>query len=117
MTLVRVAAEGGGEADALFHWLRADAELARCAVIESGPAHPGQMGALEIINVVLSQATALSGLAVAVSTWRRTRPTSPAVTITRTDGQTLTIPAGGHVDAEVIDAFLTVGEVHRPLDG
>lgn len=90
----------------LFDWLRADVGLVRSAEVRPGPAGPEKLGALETIDVVLGQATAISSLALAVEAWRRSRSRPETIVITRVDGATLTLPSGDAGNAEVIRQFL-----------
>ncbi|MFG3708343.1 hypothetical protein ACGF7U_26905 [Micromonospora sp. NPDC047670] len=103
---VRIAVDGAEEIHTLYVWLRSDLELARGAEVCAVATDPTRMGALEVIDVVLTQATSLSALALAVVSWRQSRSRPEPVTITRPDGGTLTIGDPRQVDAEVIRAFL-----------
>ncbi|MFC4021460.1 hypothetical protein ACFOW4_26455 [Micromonospora sp. GCM10011542] len=103
---IRIGVDDAAASGELFDWLRADASLIREAEVRPGPAEPGNLGALEIIDVVLGQATAISSLALAVETWRRSRPHRESLTITRPDGATLTLPSGDAENADAIRQFL-----------
>jgi hypothetical protein len=107
---VRIAPEDGAEAADLFEWLRSDLDVARGAEVRPGPAAPGTLGALEVVDVVLTQAAAFSGLAMAIVSWRQSRPRSKPITITRPDGATLTLPGDDPGNAAVIRAFLAGDE-------
>jgi Effector Associated Constant Component 1 len=75
------------ELSSLFRWLARDVELGRAARVLLVPAGApgGEMGALDVINVVLSQATGLASLAVAYEGWRDSRKRSSPVTMTAND--------------------------------
>jgi hypothetical protein len=103
---VRIGTDEPAATADLFTWLRNDAGLIRAAEVRPGPAERGTQGALEIIDVVLGQATAISGLALAVEAWRRSRARPETITITRADGATITLPADADGNAEVIRQFL-----------
>lgn len=103
---VRIRPENGAVATDLFEWLRAD----RISGVQAVTADPETLGALEIVDVVLSQAAAFSSLAVAIASWRQSRPPAPPVTITRPDGSTMRIPSGTEVSAEIMREFLAGGE-------
>ncbi|MEU5989023.1 hypothetical protein ABZ806_08600 [Spirillospora sp. NPDC047418] len=102
----------GTEITSLYRWLAQDPDVRRDAkvTIVPGPARPGDMsGALEVVNVVLSNAIAFSGLVVAVAAWIGSRRSSsgPAVRIER-DGVSVTISA---------DSPEAVRDVLRALEG
>lgn len=103
---VQIAMEDPAASAELFDWLRMDADLVGGAQVRPGPAAPGKLGALETIDVVLSQATAITSLALSVETWRRSRSHPEVVTITRRDGATLTLPSGDATNADAIRQFL-----------
>ncbi|MEU8681202.1 hypothetical protein [Streptomyces sp. NPDC048611] len=89
----------GGEAGAaegtvsLYRWLAAEPELrgqARMS-LEAEQAEPGHMGgALDLVNVVLSNGIALGSLITAVATWRESRPRAPQIRLER-DGVVVTV--------------------------
>ncbi|GAA2628070.1 effector-associated constant component EACC1 [Streptomyces axinellae] len=78
-----------------------DAALTLCAA--PGPESMG--GAWEAVGVVLTHATALANLALAVATWRRTHAEPPGVRI-EANGVTVTLPAGQDHDAESVRRLL-----------
>jgi hypothetical protein len=82
--VVTVSIEGDGEAvSQLFRWLREDDAVARSARVSvASPIGSGHMGALEVINVALTHATGVAGLALAYASWRRSRAAAPEVTFT-----------------------------------
>ncbi|MFG2092992.1 hypothetical protein [Streptomyces sp. NPDC048612] len=86
----------GGEAEgavSLYRWLAAEPELrgqARMS-LEAEQAEPGHMGgALDLVNVVLSNGIALGSLITAVATWRESRPRAPQIRLER-DGVVVTV--------------------------
>ena len=105
---VRIGTDQAAGTAELFEWLRADGDLSRSAEVRPGPSAPGTQGALEIIDVVLGQATAISSLALAVEAWRRSRARPETITVTRADGATITLPRDADGNAEIIREFLGV---------
>ena len=103
---VRLTVTAADDAAALYEWLRTDPGLARRAEVTAGPPEPGHLGALEIIDVVLTQATAVASLALAVAGWRRSRSGRTSVTVTRADGATLTVEGPPEHTGPVIERFL-----------
>lgn len=101
--LVRITPDDGAVAADLYEWLRAD----RIDGVLAEATDPETLGALEIVNVVLSQAAAFSSLAVAIASWRQSRAPEPRITITKSDGSTLELPSGPGGSADVVLAFLT----------
>jgi hypothetical protein len=96
-----------GAATAIYYWLRNDPSLAHHAQVRVGqPSNADTMGALEMVDVVLTHAAAAASLTLAFLAWREARPSRGSVTITRDDGQTLTLTAGQAVDGEVLRDFL-----------
>ncbi|MFI6288342.1 hypothetical protein ACIBCM_26950 [Streptomyces sp. NPDC051018] len=93
---VEVADDPDGRTTAdLYRWLRSDSNLRRTAdVALQTRGVPGAMGALEVINIVLTQGIAALNLAVAYAAWRVARPTTPAVTI-EFPGGSITVRDGG----------------------
>lgn len=68
----------------LYRWLTDDPDVRRDATLSFASGQPGDMGgALEVINVVLSNTIALSSLVLAIATWRGSRRNSPTVEIER----------------------------------
>ncbi|MET8281748.1 hypothetical protein [Micromonospora sp. NPDC005174] len=112
---VRILADGPAELNALYGWLRIDPALARKADVRSAPPPAGSMGALDVVDVVLTHATAVSSLAVSVLAWWQSRPRSSSVTIVRSDGHRLTVDDASQVTAEMIAQFLAAD--HTASDG
>jgi hypothetical protein len=120
--IVTVAAGPGGD-EAIrdfYRWLRSDVDVARnaeVALADTG-AGDGAMGPLEIINVILSNATALSSLAIAYANWRRSRAES-ADTAARLRFSTQDVRIElSDASPEAIDSLgRLVGEARRPVNG
>lgn len=76
-------------ARSLHRWLVSDPELRGAAEVATASARPqqGQMGggALDVVDVVLGNALALSSLVVSVAAWRGARPRPMRVRIERGD--------------------------------
>lgn len=69
------------------------------------------MGSLEVIDVVLSNATGLASLALAYASWRRSRRAGPAVTFMREDGRSVTVIEGTNAEVQaIVDALSADGE-------
>ncbi|MEU1349110.1 hypothetical protein ACFYPA_21670 [Streptomyces sp. NPDC005775] len=81
--------QGTGELRSLHVWLRNDAAVRRSSTSEvkaDGPPQPGQMGStLEVIKMVTENGWSAASFVMAVVAWKRTRPQSPQITITRDD--------------------------------
>jgi hypothetical protein len=63
----------------LFRWLVRDPDSRRdVAVSLDADAPEGSMGSLDVINAILTQATSIASLAVAIASWRdsRSKPAS-----------------------------------------
>jgi hypothetical protein len=76
----------GRDVRQLTQWLRQDTTTRTGATITLQPAHPaeGQMGtALDVIALVTQSGFSTASLALTICAWRRTRPSTPAVTIER----------------------------------
>lgn len=77
--------DGDGEDPAgLFRWLAQDPDVRSTAQLALVPAREraGDMGgAFEIINAVVANSLALSGVAIAAASWRETRAPRPTVRI------------------------------------
>ncbi|HEY1640194.1 MAG TPA: hypothetical protein VGG35_05880 [Streptosporangiaceae bacterium] len=70
-------------ANSLMRWLSRDREVrgeAAVTMVAHGAAD--EMGGLEVINVVLTQAASLLNLVLAFEAWRGSRAEHPAITIT-----------------------------------
>jgi hypothetical protein len=65
------------------------------------------MGLLDVVDVVLTHVTGLSALALALTAWRRSRSRPAPITITRPDGQVLTIGGEPEITSDLIVRFLS----------
>jgi hypothetical protein len=77
----------------LYRWLALDPQVRRETTVSIAPAPPGagdMGGAIDVINVILSNSIAVGSLLVAVSSWRESRPRPPTIRIER-DGVSVTI--------------------------
>jgi hypothetical protein len=76
---IEISSSDYPDLQSLHEWLSHDPSVARQSKVDlrsSGRA-PGEQSALDVIDVVLSNATALAALAVSYATWRQARrPTS-----------------------------------------
>ncbi|GAA1676408.1 effector-associated constant component EACC1 [Streptomyces yatensis] len=103
-------AVNGGEAElrSLLDWLRRDPAARRGAHVELVQAEPapGQMGVLtDVLQLVTENAWSAASFALALSTWRQTRPHTRRITVRRGD---LTVDLDGGGDEELrrlIDAL------------
>ncbi|MGW2960784.1 effector-associated constant component EACC1 [Streptomyces sp. NPDC001220] len=80
------AEDGHDTVSDLYRWLREDPDVRRHATVELMPSgRPGgAMGAVEIIDLVLSQGFSALNLAMSYAAWRTARPAAPPITITVT---------------------------------
>ncbi|WP_432989008.1 effector-associated constant component EACC1 [Dactylosporangium sp. CA-233914] len=70
----------------LQRWLLGEPGVVQSEIGLSTAALPGELsGAVEIISLVLGTGLSVGQLLLAISNWRRTRPEAPAVILTRTD--------------------------------
>jgi hypothetical protein len=105
---VSIASEDSGEINSLYDWLRADRDVIRYAKITPEDARDQTpMGALEVVTVVLTQITGLGGLALSFAAWWRSRSKPSPITLTRPDGQQLTIGGAPEVTSGLIIDFLS----------
>ncbi|GAA3360662.1 hypothetical protein GCM10017744_044180 [Streptomyces antimycoticus] len=103
-------AVNGGEAElrSLLDWLRRDPAARRGAHVELVQVEPspGQMGVLtDVLQLVTENAWSAASFALALSTWRQTRPHARRITVRRGD---LTVDLDGGDDEELrrlIDAL------------
>ncbi|MFF0159804.1 hypothetical protein ACFYRY_20045 [Streptomyces sp. NPDC005263] len=91
----------------LYRWFRQDDDLRRHAEVRLRPPRQtgGFMGALEVIDLVLSQGFAAANLALAYAAWRAGRPAAPPVTIT-IDGVSVTVRDGSEESVRQIVELL-----------
>ncbi|GAA1500014.1 hypothetical protein GCM10009827_004540 [Dactylosporangium maewongense] len=66
----------------LHGWLLRDPGLAADADISQRSSAGGHMGALDVIDLVLTHAVAVGGLVLAFASWRRARPDAPPIVFT-----------------------------------
>ncbi|GAA2347532.1 effector-associated constant component EACC1 [Streptomyces violaceusniger] len=103
-------AVSGGEAElrSLHDWLRRDPGARRGVRVELVQAEPspGQMGVLtDVLQLVTDNAWSAASFALALSTWRQTRPHGPRITVRRGD-LTVDIDSGGDEELRrLIDAL------------
>ncbi|MFE1175805.1 hypothetical protein [Streptomyces sp. NPDC058773] len=98
---------GAGEAVSLYRWLAAEPELrgqARVSLEAERPEAGHMGGALDLVNVVLSNGIALGSLITAVATWRGSRPRPPQIRLER-DGVVVTVQDGS---PEAVERILRV---------
>lgn len=83
MTEVRIGVDEGSVL-ALYQWLAEDSDVRRNTALSlAHGGRPGDMGGLEVINVVVSNVIAFSGLVVAITSWWGSRTNAPPVEIER----------------------------------
>ncbi|MFD0496190.1 effector-associated constant component EACC1 [Streptomyces rhizosphaericus] len=80
----------GGEAElrSLHDWLRRDPGTRHGAQVELVRAEPspGQMGVFtDVLQLITDNAWSAASFALALSTWRQTRPHGPRITVRRGD--------------------------------
>jgi hypothetical protein len=95
----------GGEAEALLRWLHEEQNLrGQARMFMGGVQAPGSMGgALDVVNVVLSNSIALGSLLTALVAWRSSRPSpQPSVRI-EVNGVPVTVNSD---DPEVIRSLI-----------
>jgi hypothetical protein len=88
---------------ALHGWLLRSPDVD--ADITQASSAPGHMGALDVINVVLTHAVAVANLVIAYTAWRRTRPEAPPIVFT-VNGITVTAADASPETVERIRATL-----------
>lgn len=67
----------------LFRWLTRDPDVRRHVAVSFRPStSKDTMGALDVINAILTQATSISTLAVSIAAWRDSRAKPPAIKVT-----------------------------------
>jgi hypothetical protein len=97
----------GQELLLLFRWLSRDPDARRYAPAAlDDQAAAGTMGAGEIINAVLSQATSIASLAVAIASWRDSRAAAPPVRITAGDRSVIISGQSATEARELLEALL-----------
>ncbi|MDQ0774722.1 hypothetical protein QF026_003188 [Streptomyces aurantiacus] len=98
----------------LYRWLWQNPDVQRHAEVTLGPARPGggTMGAVEVVNLVLSQTFTALNLALAYATWRAARPAAAPVTIT-VEGRSVTV-TGADEDTMASIVALLRPDTHAP---
>lgn len=111
---VDVRVEGGErELRSLYDWLRQDSAARRGAhvTLHQGPAEPDQMGALaDILQLVTDNAWSAASFALALITWRQTRPGRRSITVQR-GGTTVTVENGSEEELTRLIAALEQPDV------
>ena len=80
---ISISADDELALEQFYRWLREDVDIARTATVSrTGPSGDGHMGAFEIISMAVSNATALTSLALAYANWRRARKDPPPLKFT-----------------------------------
>ncbi|MER5356891.1 hypothetical protein [Streptomyces sp. NPDC002785] len=116
LSIILQCSGGGAEEElrSLSQWLEADSAVRRHVQIAPGtsrPLIPGQQGdLLDLITLVVSSGFSAASLAVSIASWRASRPTPPAVIVTRDAGERAEIPS----DASSQE---TEASVRRLLEG
>ncbi|WP_044384776.1 effector-associated constant component EACC1 [Streptomyces cyaneogriseus] len=107
----RISVDGdspGRDLRQLTQWLRQDTTTRTGATIvlqSAQPAEDQMGGALEVIALVTQSGFSTASLALAISSWRRTRPSTPVVTIERDDVR-VTVDSGDPADiARIVRAL------------
>ncbi|MGW5448335.1 effector-associated constant component EACC1 [Streptomyces asiaticus] len=100
----------GGEAElrSLHDWLRRDPGTrhgAQVTLVRAEPS-PGQMGVLtDVLQLITDNAWSAASFALALSTWRQTRPHGRRITVRR-GGLTVDIDGGGDEELRrLVDAL------------
>ncbi len=100
----------GLELRRLAQWVRQDSAIRTGATIElkSAPTVDGEMGSgLELISLITQTGFSAANLLLAVSSWRRSRPSAPVVTIER-GGTRVILESGDSADVERIAELVRV---------
>ena len=87
----------------LYQWLEDDSELRRYATIQAGGAVADTMGVGDVIDIVLTHATAISGLAVAIASFCQARPQPVWIRLRLPNRQVLSI----HGDPDTVERLVT----------
>ncbi|WP_246102303.1 effector-associated constant component EACC1 [Streptomyces piniterrae] len=98
---VDVQVDGGErELRSLYDWLRQDAAVRRGAhvALPQAPSTPDQMGTLaDVLQLVTDNGWSAASFAIALSTWRQTRPGRRSVTVQRGE-TTVTMENGSEAE-------------------
>jgi hypothetical protein len=95
----------------LHHWLRLDPDARRFAdpKLVAPDTPEGAMGAVDVINLVLSQGFSAANLALAYASWRNVRPAAPSVTIIRDGGSIVVTDASVDTVRQIVE-YLSAGD-------
>jgi predicted dehydrogenase len=111
--VIRVDDLQGPQAHSLYRWLTVDPQVVPDTTVslapEPAPPGAGEMGALEVVNVVLGNGVALGSLVVAVCSWRESRSRPPTVRIERDDVSVVIEDASPETVRRVIEALTDDG--------
>lgn len=107
---ITITAGDGDDATALgnfYSWLGRDDDVVRAGSVSmSSSGATGTMGALDVIDVVLTQSVALAQLAMAYAAWRNRKKDAPPLAITA-NGTTVVLADGS---PETLARILALGE-------
>ncbi|MFI5915987.1 hypothetical protein [Dactylosporangium sp. NPDC051541] len=82
-------ADAADELNSLFGWLQRDEELTATAEVSRSSQETGYLGALDVINVVLTQGVAIANFIMVYRNWRDSRQKPPAL-VFKIGGVTIT---------------------------
>jgi hypothetical protein len=101
---VQITSADYGELQRLHSWLISDRQVKRVARVSLSSSDDGTLGALDVIDVVLSNAIALGSLAVSVAAWREAVRARSA-TVFRSDAGEATMIGAGPAAVDEIAAI------------
>jgi hypothetical protein len=95
------------ELHSLHDWLRHDTTVARETTVSlaSSGGDLGEQGALDVIDIILKDATAIGGLAVSIATWQLNRRRKTTVTFRRGTAEVTVDAADAETLAKAIRAL------------
>jgi hypothetical protein len=109
---IRISCDGEAsvrDLQSLGDWLRNEPAIRQHAKItfESAPPAPGRMGTtFEVVQLAVDSAFQLASLAIAISSWRRSRAASPTIVVNGT-----VVLESTKIDPEQISRELRAGGV------
>jgi len=112
--------DDGEGAASFYRWLSEDAQVRRALTValDDAEAGPGQMGAADVLSVIMTQLTGIGSLAVAFAAWRDSRARTPTVKFTLGGG---TIECGAESVEQLTAALVALADkqaaVTTPEDG
>jgi hypothetical protein len=115
---IAVATNDDGLAlESFYHWLTEDEDISRTTHVTaaSTPA-TGRMGALDIVNVTLTQVASFAGLVKAYANWRRARGASAELTFT-VNGVSVTVRDASPATVERLLALAEARIQQAQVDG